>query len=544
MEKCKHTVKTALLVLALTISSTLLSACKLSNNSLQGELDDSGDETPSPESPTAVLAIDSGPTSYDFGTLLNGRTTDHTFTLTNSGDGDASSVSATSLSSPFSFKGGTYPGTGGTCGTTLLAGSSCTIVVEYSPALDITSNDTLEISYNDNISTQSVSRQVTGLGKALFDKTASFDLNGDAVGNGHTCAITSDKQVACWGWNDDGQLGLNDKTNRTKPELVLAGEQGGTLLGNIAKVAVGRDNSCAVTTTGDVYCWGLGTYNGTGAVTTDAVTPARVVTGDQGDISGYLTGVSTISMGFNFTCVSTLTGEVYCWGIGTNGRTGYGGTSTFNLPKRVVSGEQGGPYLSDIKSVNIGRATACAVTNSGDLYCWGDRRGVGINTTGNQLTPARTLSGAQGGGTYLSNVSVVHVGWNVTCALISTGNVFCWDAGSLTPAQILGGEQGGTYLENITELSYGFTHACAISNTKELFCWGSNHTALPGKILDGSSTPVTDAVKVTAGPLHSCYTKQNGESYCWGSNYTGQLGNNGSLTYFSTLEKVLTDLIE
>lgn len=390
----------------------------------------------------------------------------------------------------------------------------------------------------------------------IFEKLIAFDLNGDAFGNGHTCGVTHNKQVACWGWNVNGQLGVGDKVDRLKPEFVLGGEQGGTYLSNIVKVAVGRDNSCAVTTTGEVYCWGLGSFNGTGAVTTDAVTPAKVVTGEQADASGYLTAINGISMGYNFTCATTTLQEVYCWGNGGNGRLGTGNTSTSNSPKKVLGGAQGGTYLSSIVNVNVGRATGCAVTSTGELYCWGDRRGAGISTTGNQLTPARTLSGAQGGGTYLSDVKTVEVGWNRTCALTNAGNVFCWGDGTtsslghglleqiLTPVKVLGGEQGGVHLENISKLSYGFAHACAVSSTNELYCWGANHTTLAAKVLDASNNPITNAAMVTAGPVHSCYTNQAGDAYCWGSNATGQLGNNGTLTYFTTLEAVLSDLID
>ncbi len=256
---------------------------------------------------------------------------------------------------------------------------------------------------------------------SVFNKTTPLDLNGDALGNGHTCGVTSNKQVACWGWNANGQLGLGDKLNRSRPEFVLGGEQGGALLSNISKVAVGRDNSCAITLSGDVYCWGLGASNGTGAVTADALTPARVVTGEQSDASGYLSGVSQISMGYNFACAVTVLAEVYCWGNGGNGRLGTGTTANSNFPKKVLGGEQGGTHFVNAKSVDVGRATGCAVTNSGELYCWGDRRGAGISTTGNQLTPARTLSGAQGGGTYLSDIKSVGVGWNRTCALTLSG---------------------------------------------------------------------------------------------------------------------------
>lgn len=36
-------------------------------------------------------------------------------------------------------------------------------------------------------------------------------------GNGHTCAVTDENTVKCWGYNDAGQLGDNSATNRSTP---------------------------------------------------------------------------------------------------------------------------------------------------------------------------------------------------------------------------------------------------------------------------------------------------------------------------------------
>ncbi len=59
-----------------------------------------------------------------------GQTQDVTLTVLNSGGTDATQiVDLTAQSSTLSYKGGAYPGTGGTCAGSLAAGSTCTLVV-------------------------------------------------------------------------------------------------------------------------------------------------------------------------------------------------------------------------------------------------------------------------------------------------------------------------------------------------------------------------------------------------------------------------------
>jgi hypothetical protein len=54
-----------------------------------------------------------------------------TLTVLNSGSlGATQMADLTSQSSVLSYEGGTYPGTGGDCGTELAAGATCTLVVD------------------------------------------------------------------------------------------------------------------------------------------------------------------------------------------------------------------------------------------------------------------------------------------------------------------------------------------------------------------------------------------------------------------------------
>ena len=63
-------------------------------------------------------------------------------------------------------KGGTYPGTGGTCTTTLASNNSCSIVVVFAPTMALTSGSMVKVSYNDGFgSTLEVHRSLTGKGQ-------------------------------------------------------------------------------------------------------------------------------------------------------------------------------------------------------------------------------------------------------------------------------------------------------------------------------------------------------------------------------------------
>ncbi len=148
--------------------------------------------------PTATLTLSDGPT-YDYGSVIVGNTQDHTFTVTNVGAATATSMSGSSITSPYTFKGGSYPGTGGTCGATLSASGSCTVVVSFDPLSAAIFNDTLDIYYDDGVGTVSSSRSITGTGI----NTPSFSITG-VTGGVDTIAdnVLENSQYAEIHWND------------------------------------------------------------------------------------------------------------------------------------------------------------------------------------------------------------------------------------------------------------------------------------------------------------------------------------------------------
>ncbi|AZZ35976.1 hypothetical protein CIK05_03930 [Bdellovibrio sp. qaytius] len=86
--------------------------------------------------------------AYAYPTANAGVTVDRTFTVTNLGAYTASQINAASFTTTnFTFKGGTFPGTGGNCSSTLPPASSCALVVTAGSIMGGTYNDQLILNY-------------------------------------------------------------------------------------------------------------------------------------------------------------------------------------------------------------------------------------------------------------------------------------------------------------------------------------------------------------------------------------------------------------
>ncbi len=107
--------------------------------------------------------------------------------------------------------------------------------------------------------------------------TQVVGLDADAsrlsAGQNHACVVLQDGTAKCWGANYDGELGDGTTTDRHEPTQVV-GFPSGVVLSDIG---TGRSHTCAVSRDGRIWCWGENLFGQLGdGTTTDSSSPRLV----------------------------------------------------------------------------------------------------------------------------------------------------------------------------------------------------------------------------------------------------------------------------
>ena len=153
-------------------------------------------------------------------------------------------------------------------------------------------------------------------------------------------------------------------------------------------------HTCAVTSGGNVKCWGGGGGGklGNGSTRSNPA-PVAVVAGDGR--KDPLGGVVQVSNGMWHTCALIEGGRVKCWGRGQDGRLGNGSLSQSNAPVAVLEGEGSRRELSGALQVSAGDVHTCALVSGGNVKCWGegDYGNMGNDSTSDRSVPVTVLAG-------------------------------------------------------------------------------------------------------------------------------------------------------
>jgi len=154
------------------------------------------------------------------------------------------------------------------------------------------------------------------------------------AGYSHSCGLSGEK-AWCWGSNTYGELATSGLELEGHPGTV----QPHPTYGGYAFRAVeaGRDFTCAIGTNRRPWCWGRGYEGqlGTGTLRIEA-TP-QYVAGFAGPSSYGRVDAEMIAPGKTVhTCALSTSGAVYCWGTGEFGGLGVPGTRHSAVPIRIL----------------------------------------------------------------------------------------------------------------------------------------------------------------------------------------------------------------
>ncbi|HEU0054678.1 MAG TPA: hypothetical protein VFQ39_15940 [Longimicrobium sp.] len=346
-----------------------------------------------------------------------------------------------------------------------------------------------------------------------------------SAGSAHACALTPSGDAWCWGANGFGQLGNATREGSNAPTAVVGGR-------HWMSVSAGMFGSCGTDNGGETWCWGHFTaepeVEGEPGCPgyADPCQPVRVLGAE---------GFHLVSAGNHHSCAVGRDGRGWCWGLDASGQLGSSANadrcqlSSPDVPcaRRPVEID-GGLRFNDIVA---GHEHTCALARGGDAYCWGfgraGQRGDGGN--GDSETPVPVAGGIK--------FSMVDTFMGHTCGLTPDGQAWCWGANSdgesaqpdvqrlyYSPVAV---PQGNL---KFREVAVGFDHTCALERTGEAWCWGGNFF---GQLGDGAGgdwaystvpVPVAGGMRfrdLDAGHQFTCGITRDGEAWCWGHNIGG-----------------------
>jgi len=135
----------------------------------------------------------------------------------------------------------------------------------------------------------------------------------------HTGIVLQSGQVALWGANGNGQLGLGQDSGGESNTPTLVPD-----FDDVTDLSFPQYASCALRADGTVWCWGSTAYGETGNTTNGGsiqYAPTQVP---------GLTQVTAIAAGLDHVCALVEGGTVECWGWNVDGELGRATSAAFD----------------------------------------------------------------------------------------------------------------------------------------------------------------------------------------------------------------------
>src|SRR6478609_482221 len=202
--------------------------------------------------------------------------------------------------------------------------------------------------------------------------------------------------------------------------------------------------------------------------------------------------------------------------------------------------------------VAVGDGFSCILREEGTVACWGknDLGQLGRGDTDDSGLPQPVMVVSQDGLEPLTGVVQLSAGEAFACALRESGNVWCWGNNSFGQASLDASDAGGTLVfarpvegvDEAVKIASATEHSCAILADSTVTCWGHRSVLVSGMdvieyenvddevVRVAYNTPGSDDVLLSGvvdlgvGFQHTCVALENGDAVCWGFDSTGAVG--------------------
>ena len=377
---------------------------------------------------------------------------------------------------------------------------------------------------------------------------SAVKLTGDSLASqSSTCAIMDDGRMKCWGRNSNYLLGDPNYSENFSlyPKLVdplrFDGSSGNKIVTSVVEL---NQRALVRTDGGRVFWWGLHDDK----MSPLGVSQQRLAYVDDSLLDGQ-GGFTSIDANTETTCGVLLSGKIACWGNNAEGQLGIGNFASKAIPQISASSIFDGTEGAQAIAVAVGINHACALSQVGTVYCWGDNASGQLgrgDTTGESLTPVQVDSANIDGTGNKKAVGLAAAGYG-TCAIMQDGTIRCWGKG-LTTGNGTGSDTGvsvqvtSTYFDGsegkkAIAISGKANTMCAVTDGGLVRCWGDNSDRMLGNnnyptdsliptptdtaVIDGVSAK---AISIGVGVNSACAGLNDGTLACWGNNGEEQIG--------------------
>jgi alpha-tubulin suppressor-like RCC1 family protein len=435
-------------------------------------------------------------------------------------------------------------------GTTVLKTVDNVAILEQSVLMTVAGNRSFTARVTDSagvVATSAVVQVIVNLAATAVQQVA--------MGGLYTCALMGNSDVRCWGKNDFGQLGLGNTNSLGDDEAITSVPSIKFPTGfKVKQIAASFRHTCALSEEGKVICWGDNQFGqlGYGDTTNRGGTPDSTP-----DKLGFvdLPVVKTIVSGntASHTCAVLVSGLVKCWGANDRGQLGIENKNNIgDAPNEIEPTLALDLGVSPIKQLAVGTSHNCALLEDSTLRCWGEgffgQLGYGnINNFGDDAGETPNTKQVD-----IADATQISLGSSHTCVVTINKKVRCWgrnNAGQLGYGNFtkIGDDELPVTAGFVNvgadaqQISLGFTRSCVLLENNSIKCWGDGNG---GQLGYGNTTDIGDdelptavgtvevntditqgkVTQIFSGADHNCILFESGNIKCWGFNAFGQLG--------------------